>query len=383
METVVIRPCAEYAEDTCREALLSALEPLGGLDWVTPGMKIAVKTNLITALKPETAATTHPALLAALVRLLAERGAEVRVGDSPGGVFSKAYVEHVYSVCGLDAVEAAGGTLNRDYGVAECFDPELKVLKSFTYTSWLDWADVILSFSKLKVHAMMTMTAAVKNLFGVIPGSVKAEYHYRFPEYRDFADMLVDLNLHFKPRLHLCDAVTGMEGNGPTQGTPRHVGALLVSPDPFSLDLAAAKLIGLTKEDVPYLDAAFRRGLIPETAEGLRMDGDLAAFLTPDFKHVGSPRSLTILVDGKTPLRRFVGRTVEKLLRSYPALDKPACIGCGVCARSCPAHAIVISDKKAKIDRDACIRCFCCQELCPKGAMKAHRPLAARIAGRL
>ena len=28
METVVIRPCAEYAEDTCREALLSALEPL-------------------------------------------------------------------------------------------------------------------------------------------------------------------------------------------------------------------------------------------------------------------------------------------------------------------------------------------------------------------
>ena len=79
MGKVVIRPCAEYTEECCRAALLSVLEPLGGLSWVRPGMKIAVKANLITALKPETAATTHPALLAALVRLLTERGAQVRV----------------------------------------------------------------------------------------------------------------------------------------------------------------------------------------------------------------------------------------------------------------------------------------------------------------
>ena len=106
MDKVVIRPCAEYTEECCRAALLAVLEPLGGLDWVQPGMKIAVKANLITALKPEAAATTHPALLAALVRLLTERGAEVRVGDSPGGVFSKPYVDRVYAVCGLEAVKA-------------------------------------------------------------------------------------------------------------------------------------------------------------------------------------------------------------------------------------------------------------------------------------
>ena len=383
MDKVVIRPCGEYDEAVCREAIVSALEPLGGLGWVQPGMKIAVKANLITALKPETAATTHPALLSALVRLLTEKGAEVRVGDSPGGVFSKAYVDHVYAVCGLEAVKAAGGSLNEDYSVKECYDPECKILKAFTYTAWLDWADVILSFSKLKVHAMMSMTAAVKNLFGVIPGSVKAEYHYRFPEYRDFADMLVDLNVHFKPYLHLCDAVTGMEGNGPTQGTPRHLGALLVSPDPFALDLAAAKLIGLKKEDVPYLEAAHARGLIPAAAEELELDGDLNAFLTPDFRHVGSPRSLTTLVGGDSALSRLLRKALSRMLQTEPKLNASACVGCGVCARSCPAKAIEILEKKAKIDRTKCIRCFCCQELCPKGAMGVRRPLAARFFGRL
>lgn len=383
MGKVVIRPCAEYTEECCRAALLSVLEPLGGLSWVRPGMKIAVKANLITALKPETAATTHPALLAALVRLLTERGAEVRVGDSPGGVFSKPYVDRVYAVCGLEAVKEAGGSLNQDYSVKECSDPDCLVLKSFAYTGWLDWADVILSFSKLKVHAMMSMTAAVKNLFGCIPGSVKAEYHYRFPEYRDFADMLVDLNLHFKPLLHICDAVTGMEGNGPTQGTPRHLGALLASSDPFSLDLAAARLIGLEKEDVPYLEAAHRRGLLPDTAAELETDGDLEAFRVPDFRHVAGLRDLTTLIGGNSPLRKLVRGTVRRILQSYPALERGDCVGCGVCARSCPASAIAIREKKARIDRKKCIRCFCCQELCPKGAMVVHRPLAARIAGKL
>ena len=156
---VSVVSCPDYEPETARKALAEAIGAVGGFDWVTPGMKIAVKANLITALKPETAATTHPALLAALVRLLTEKGAEVRVGDSPGGVFSKPYVDRVYAVCGLEAVKEAGGSLNEDYSIKDCHDPDCKVLKSFTYTGWLDWADVILSFSKLKVHAMMSMTA--------------------------------------------------------------------------------------------------------------------------------------------------------------------------------------------------------------------------------
>ena len=383
MKSVIVRPCAGYGEAEVRQALEAALAPLGGLGWVQPGMKIALKANLITALKPEAAATTHPALLGALTELLLERGAVVTIGDSPGGVFNRVYLERVYEVCGLKALEAKGAVLNRDFRQKARSFPEGKVLREFTYTAWLDEADAILNVCKLKVHAMMTMTAATKNLFGVIPGSVKAEYHYRFPEYRDFADMLVDLNECFRPRLSICDAVVAMEGNGPTQGTPRQIGALLASESPYCLDLAAASLLGLAKEDVPYLESAFRRGLIPAEAKELAVDGPLASFKPEDFKNIAGRHGLTQLIGGRNPISRLAQNTVETILQARPQLKEEACVGCGVCAGACPAHAITMAERKACIDRKQCIRCFCCQELCPRGAMGVHRPLAARLAGRL
>jgi hypothetical protein len=72
---ISVAPCESYEAAVCRAALEQVLEPLGGLDWVTPGMKIAVKVNLVAAMHPEQAATTHPALLCELTKMLLERGA--------------------------------------------------------------------------------------------------------------------------------------------------------------------------------------------------------------------------------------------------------------------------------------------------------------------
>ncbi|MBQ3988155.1 MAG: DUF362 domain-containing protein, partial [Ruminococcus sp.] len=59
-------------------------------------------------------------------------------------------------------------------------------------------------------------------------------------------------------RLCLCDAVIGMEGNGPTQGTPRPIGCLLASKNGHALDAVAAGLIGLRTQDVPTLNTGQR-----------------------------------------------------------------------------------------------------------------------------
>ena len=382
MTEVSIVRCAEYTQDECTRALTEVLKPLGGLDWVKPGMRIVIKANLVSAMKPEKAATTHPTLLAALTRLLVARGASVVIGDSPGGLYNAAFLNRVYAATGMREAEDAGAVLNHDFSQNNADFPDAHVARHFTYTAYLDGADAIISFCKLKSHGMMSLSAATKNLFGVIPGTMKPEYHFRYPDPMDFAGMIVDLNSYFKPRLFLVDAVETMEGNGPTAGTPRYMGALLAGTDCHKTDLICAKLIGLDPMAVPTLRAAANFGLCPESADEVAVSGRVGDFALADFQRIERKRSLQFesLLPGK--VGKAFGKLAQKALRSSPRLKKKECVGCGLCANVCPAKAIGIVEKKAHIDKSKCIRCFCCQEFCPKGAMKVHRPLPARILNR-
>ena len=376
---VSIVPCESYEADACEASLRAVLAPLGGLEWVHPGMRIGIKANLVAGAKPEKAVTTHPSLLAALTRLLKERGASVVIGDSPGNLYNAAILNRVYAVSGLCEAEKAGAELNRDFSEKDGFFPDAVQAKRFTYTGWLDGCDAIINFCKLKSHGMMSLSAAAKNLFGTIPGTMKPEYHYRFPDPNDFADMIVDLDEYFKPVLNLCDAITAMEGNGPTQGTPKHVGALLASKNPHCLDVLAATLIGLAPNEVPTLAAAMRRSLCPDTVEGLTVSGDWKAFLQTDFEVIRNRNSL-LFVGGDHFCAKALRRIMNACLASKPKVKTSACIGCGKCRDICPAHTIAIKNKKAVIDRKHCIKCFCCQEFCPVGAMRVHRsPVAALL----
>ena len=376
---VSIVPCGSYDEDVCREALTKALAPFGGLDWVTEGMCVVIKVNLVSAMKPEQAATTHPTLLCELTKMLVSRGAHVVLGDSPGGLYTSSHVNHVYDLSGMRDCEAVGAELNQDFSQKDASFPEAVCAKKFTYTSYLDRADAIIDFCKLKTHGMMGLTNAVKNYFGVVPGTMKPEYHYKYPQISDFSNMLIDLGLYFKPRICICDAVVGMEGNGPTQGSPRKIGCILASESASKLDLLAAKLIGLKIDDVPTLQAARVRGLIPDSAEELEIAGDAAPFLIPDFKTMPAQSSVFFHKAGTGFIGRIVDQFMFRALTPYPKVKKNECIGCGKCAKICPAKAITMQNKLPVIDRKACIHCFCCQEFCPKGAMGVYRPAIARL----
>ena len=77
-DTVAVVPCASYEEAKIEAALAALLSPFADrLALIRPGITVAVKANLVSAMKPEEAATTHPLLLRALCRLLLQRGAKV------------------------------------------------------------------------------------------------------------------------------------------------------------------------------------------------------------------------------------------------------------------------------------------------------------------
>lgn len=375
-DVAVVR-CKTYNVEAVKPALEEALNAVNGLDFVMPGMKIIIKPNLVSFKKPDAAATTHPALLEALVEMLLARGADVTIGDSPGGPHSLPLLNRVYAATGMDRLEKLGAKLNRNMNEKTVDFPEGKVLKNFTYTEYLDEADAIIDFCKLKSHGMLGMSAAVKNLFGTIPGLKKPEVHYKFQNDAEFADMLVDINEYFKPRLAICDAVVGMEGNGPTAGTPRQIGAIIASKSTYYADVVGAELIGMNIDGLPTLQAAYERGFAPASSKNLRVYGDIRALTVDDFK-APPVRGLSFMRKGN--VLHFISKAA---LEHKPTLKKRLCVGCGECARMCPAKAIEMKNKKPHINREKCIRCFCCQEFCPRAAMVVHRPLAAKALNKL
>ena len=375
-DVAVVR-CKTYNVEAVKPALEEAVNAVNGLDFVMPGMKIIIKPNLVSFKKPDAAATTHPALLEALVEMLLARGADVTIGDSPGGPHSLPLLNRVYTATGMDRLEKLGAKLNRNMNEKNVDFPEGKVLKNFTYTEYLDEADAIIDFCKLKSHGMLGMSAAFKNLFGTIPGLKKPEVHYKFQNDAEFADMLVDLNEYFKPRLAICDAVVGMEGNGPTAGTPRQIGAIIASKSTYYADVVGAELIGMNIDGLPTLQAAYERGFAPASSKNLRVYGDIRALTVDDFK-APPVRGLSFMRKGN--VLHFISKAA---LEHKPTLKKRLCVGCGECARMCPAKAIKMKNKKPHINREKCIRCFCCQEFCPRAAMVAHRPLAAKVLNKL
>ena len=372
---VSLAKCTSYNDKEVESALRKAIGAVTDLSYITEGTKVVIKPNLVSFLPPDKAATSHPVVLNALIRILNEKGAKITVGDSPGGLFNSVYVNRVYKATGMNNIE--GAVLNRNFSQSVHHSDSALRAREFAYTSYLDDADVIINLCKLKTHGMMGMSNAVKNMFGIIPGTVKPEFHFKFPNHNDFADMLIDLNESFRPALCICDAVTGMEGNGPTSGTPRDIGLIAASENPYKLDLVCAKIIGLEKDNVPTLKRSFERGLAPSDAGQVVTEGDINDFIIGDFELI--PRKSITFNDAGGSIMAGI---IRKCMCSRPALLKHKCIGCGECFRICPAKAIEMKNNLPVIDRSKCIYCFCCQEFCPEGAMHVKRPLAARLLGK-
>ncbi len=406
-DAVALVKCESYEYEEVKKALDQSLLLMDGLSFVKPGMKVGIKANLVSGHAPDKAVTTHPVLLRRLCELITGMGADVVIGDSPGGLFTPAFVQNVYRAAGLTELEGSSfseddkpgikrGTvsLNQNFEVRDGKFPEAVSLKTFVYTAWLDEVDAIIDFAKLKTHAMMGMSCAVKNMFGCIPGTTKPEYHMRFPEEKAFANVMVDLNEFFKPVLYVVDAIDGMEGNGPTAGEKRHIGAVLSSKRPYALDMVCAAMIGMGMNDVQTLLAAYERGLGPKTADEAQILGSysLSDARIPDFKRATIHQSITF--EGGTLFNTIKSKAVKFAYATRPQVKKSECIGCKKCFDTCPAKAItmVTSGKAApgnktskipSIDRSKCIKCFCCQEFCPVGAMKVHYNPVGRLLNNL
>lgn len=377
-KNVYLYPCEKYDEILIHNAYQEILIKSRLLDGIKNGSKVGIKLNLVSALAPDKAATTHPLLVTELCKLLLAKKCQVTVGDSPGGLFTEGTLKKVYQECGLGCLSKLGVNLNYNTLISK-ISVDGYILHQLDTTSWLEEQDVIINFSKIKSHGMMGLSASVKNMFGVVPGLTKPEYHYRYSSHIDFANMLIDINEYYHPVINIIDAVIGMEGNGPTQGNPRLVGLLLASKSPYALDLLAAKIIGLMPEDVETINQSIKRGLAPKFITDLNLNIDFKPYIINDFKSIKPGKNMEFCNKWKGPFGKMVTKTVSKVLKVRPRVNHRECISCQKCTNICPVKAITMKKQYPKINSSLCIRCFCCQEFCPKGAIKVHKNLIIKI----
>ncbi len=390
---VALARCDDYDPGRVTKAVCELLAAIGWAPPGQPGLRAFVKPNLLMARVPEHSVTTHPAVIAAIGRVLSDQGYRVQIGDSPGGPFTPAVLGRLYQVTGMaDAARECGGELLLDTSERLVQARGVPVPRSFSFVASMADADALVSVSKLKTHGLTGLTAAVKNLFGCVPGFEKTRYHMNQPSVETFSEALADIARTLSPAVNICDAVVGMDGAGPSHGNPKRIGLLFASRDPFALDYAIARMMGVGPEGFTTLAAAFRRGYGPQRDEDLEVvvcDGDRqvqvvgteAVRLLEGFRPAGfellQPEKLTGL-HGRGRVRSIL-RAIQPFLRSRPYFGRETCNRCGTCVRSCPAKALRISGGPPQVDLQKCIRCYCCQELCPRGAVVIRRPLLYRI----
>jgi len=130
-----------------------------------------------------------------------------------------------------------------------------KYFETFNASNILLKATKFISISKLKTHVQFKISCILKNQFGLIRTKYKSKYHPFMNE------VLYDINSMFKPDLCIVDAVTGMQGPGPADGTPIHLGLLISGTNPVSVDSVAAQIAGFNPRSVPYLKYSEKKGL--------------------------------------------------------------------------------------------------------------------------
>jgi len=283
MPTVSLIRADSYDQQRLRASLETLLEPLGGMSaFVKKGDRVLLKPNLLTAGRLGKECITRPELVYCVAQLVQEAGGKPFFGDSPafgsamGVAKANGYLPMMEEL-NLPIVEFHG----QRYETASVAFNHLRLCKEAME------ADVVINLPKLKSHMQLTLTMGVKNLFGCVPGKMKAWWHMEAgKDEKRFGEMLVETARAIDPDLTILDGIIGHQGNGPSGGEPRELNVLGASSDVFALDRSIVEILNVDPAVVPTVAASKR----------LRLVGDLADIHFPHLR----PMELQVM-DWKLP----------------------------------------------------------------------------------
>ena len=352
MSKVII---SDVQNNEISEIIKNVFEIFGAEDKVKD-KKVLVKPNILGPFPPERGVTTDPRIISAVVQELKKcRSKEIVVGDNSGSIhFDPLKIAEITGI--LDASDGCYNNIARKVVEVKV---ESKFIEELFISQIVKEADYVINVPKFKTHGLTTITGAIKNMFGIIPGGKKAQLHTLNRSVNKFAELLVDIYQIRVPDLNIMDAIIGMEGAGPTNGKIRIINKIISSDNGISLDSVMTTMMGLKPDTIELLQIAKKRNLGEIDISNIIIDGELKAisgFKTPN-------NGLLQIIRKMAVPHIFIFAAVK------PIVNHNKCRICKRCIEVCPVLAMSLTNKFPEADRKKCISCFCCDEHCPYGAI--------------
>jgi uncharacterized protein (DUF362 family) len=249
---------ADQYSDTLDELIYEALQIF---DLKVRGKTVLLKPNIVEYIPGRPINTDTQLIGAAAEGFLRLGAASVTVAEGPGHHRDTELL--VYETGLADQVlhrKIQFVDLNRD----DLIKTKLQANYSGLGQLWLPRtvlaADFIVSMPKVKTHHWTGVTLSMKNMFGIVPGS-----RYGWPKnvlhWAGIHESILDICATVRPHFVIGDAIVGMQGDGPLNGTECQLNTILLSDDPVAADAVCARALGFNPQRVKYIyEASFFLG---------------------------------------------------------------------------------------------------------------------------
>lgn len=340
-----------------------------------PKMKVLIKINMPYAVSKDSAESTHPAVVGALINVLSKLGVVCIVADSPYKKYSLEALDQTYLNTGmLEIANLTKCELNRNLKTSKIKLNNGIVTKSLTLLDVVNNVDAIINVGKVKVDNNLGYLGAISNLFGLVPGEFKTLILNRLSTVEDYNNYLLDLYsaIESKVMLNVMDGIVAQEKDK----TPRMLYCLGVSENIFSLDETILNILGIDAAN-SIIKQAKQREFILDNDSTKVVNKDVKDFKIEDFALPEIDINSKIH-NSENEQKRYFNKN-----QARPKIDANKCKGCSICAKICPTNAINLKYDKngeifAEIDYTKCILCNKCITACPYLVAKLHVPKAHR-----
>ena len=236
----------------------AALAAAGGIGrFVRKGGLVVLKPNIGWDVRPELAANTDPALVKRLVELCLAAGArKVVVFDHTCDAWRASYANSGIERAAKDGgAEVAPAHAESYYQAVE--NARAGTLRKAKVHELVLQADTFINVPVLKNHGGAGMTAAMKNLMGMVWD--RGAFHSM-----GLDACIAEAALFRKPDLNIVDAGKVMLSGGPRGNASSRYAEqrlLMLSTDIVAIDVASARTLGPGPEAFEYIGRAATMGL--------------------------------------------------------------------------------------------------------------------------